>query len=136
MVSYTFIARCFLLGWTESILYHKVSFQVTHKKSPFSVRLVSSLVVWHAWELLGWSHHLRLGADLIPCMSGQSRARQAEGQRQTLRQWFKDSETLLPCRQKMTTHLGSLMVHTAPSEVCSVQIEATSIAQCSHFPLF
>lgn len=57
----------------------------------------------------------------------QSWGRQVGGQQQTPGQWFKASETLLPCLQKMTTHLGSLLVHATPAEVCSVQAEATSI---------
>lgn len=52
--------------------------------------------------------------------------RQAGGQQQTSGQWFKASETLLPCLQRMTTHPGLLLVHAASAEAFSVQAEDTA----------
>lgn len=85
--------------------------QMIHRKSLSPVSPVPSLVL----QLTGGAQlHLTdadLGADLIPCMPAQSRA---EGGRQRAAagpgQGFKASETLSPGLQKMTNHLGSVLL--------------------------
>lgn len=64
---------------------------------------------------MGAAWHLCPGADLIPCMSGRSRAsgRQAGGQQQTPGQWFRVSG--LSCHA-MPAPMGSLLVHMAPAK--------------------